>query len=131
MWQIVTVTNCHQLKLMAADGKLRYSDVADLEQMLRLVQSFPSKKAEPINRWLAEVEAERIKQMQDPELGIQQYLMDYKRLGFFANLVQPYLFVFIVIASFLRRSFPKESYILKLLSKRIIFSNQQNIIFEL
>ena len=48
-----TVTNCHQLKLRAADGKLRYSDVADLEQMLRLVQSIPSKKAEPIKRWLS------------------------------------------------------------------------------
>ena len=64
-----TVTNCHQLKLRAADGKLRYSDVADLEQMLRLVQSIPSKKAEPIKRWLAEVGAERIHQMQDPELN--------------------------------------------------------------
>ena len=66
------MTNCHQLKLRSADGKLRYSDVADLEQMLRLVQSIPSKKAETIKRWLAEVGAERIKQMQDPELGIQQ-----------------------------------------------------------
>ena len=62
------MTNCHQLKLSAADGKLRYSDVADLEQMLRLVQSIPSKKAEPIKRWLAEVGAERIHQMQDPNL---------------------------------------------------------------
>ena len=115
MRQIVTVTNCHQLKLRAADGNLRYSDVADLEQMLRLVQSIPSKKAEPKKRWLAEVGAERIKQMQDPELGIQQYLMDYKRLRFFATLVQPYLFVFIVIASFLRSSFAVgQSYVLQL-----------------
>ena len=82
-----TVTNCHQLKLRAADGKLRYSDVADLEQMLRLVQSIPSKKAEPIKRWLAEEGAERIKQMQDPELGIQQSLMDYKRLGYSDNWI--------------------------------------------
>ena len=82
-----TVTNCHQLKLRAADGKLRYSDVADLEQMLRLVQSIPSKKAEPIKRWLAEVGTERIKQMQDPELGIQQSLMDYKRLGYSDNWI--------------------------------------------
>ena len=82
-----TVTNCHQLKLRAADGKLRYSDVADLEQMLRLVQSIPSKKAEPIKRWLAEVGAERIQQMQDPELGIQQSLMDYKRLGYSDNWI--------------------------------------------
>ena len=82
-----TVTNCHQLKLRAADGKLRYSDVADLEQMLRLVQSIPSKKAEPIKRWLAEVGTERIHQMQDPELGIQQSLMDYKRLGYSDNWI--------------------------------------------
>ena len=81
------MTNCHQLRLRAADGKLRYSDVADLEQMLRLVQSIPSKKAEPIKRWLAEVGAERIKQMQDPELGIQQSLMDYKRLGYSDNWI--------------------------------------------
>ena len=81
------MTNCHQLKLRAADGKLRYSDVADLEQMLRLVQSIPSKKAEPIKRWLAEVGSERIKQMQDPELGIQQSLMDYKRLGYSDNWI--------------------------------------------
>ena len=58
-----TVTNCHQLKLRAADGKLRYSDVADLEQMLRLIQSIPSPKAEPFKRWLAQVGAERIQQM--------------------------------------------------------------------
>ena len=73
--------------MKAADGKLRYSDVADLEQMLRLVQSIPSKKAEPIKRWLAEVGAERIRQMQDPELGIQQSLMDYKRLGYSDNWI--------------------------------------------
>jgi len=82
-----TVTNCHQLKLRAADGKLRYSDVADLEQMLRLIQSIPSPKAEPIKRWLAQVGAERIRQMQDPELGIQQSLMDYKRLGYSDNWI--------------------------------------------
>ena len=71
-----TVTNCHQLKLRAADGKLRYSDVADLEQMLRLIQSIPSPKAEPFKRWLAQVGAERIQQMQDPELGIREDLTD-------------------------------------------------------
>ena len=81
------VTNCHQLKLRAADGKLRYSDVADLEQMLRLIQSIPSPKAEPFKRWLAQVGAERIQQMQDPELGIQQSLMDYKRLGYSDNWI--------------------------------------------
>ena len=82
-----TVTNCHKLKLRAADGKLRYSDVADLEQMLRLIQSIPSPKAEPFKSWLAQVGAERIQQMQDPELGIQQSLMDYKRLGYSDNWI--------------------------------------------
>ena len=62
-----TVTNCHQLKLMAADGKLRYSDVADLEQMLRLVQSIPSKKAESIKRWLAELTTTKITKEEHPQ----------------------------------------------------------------
>ena len=66
---------------------MRYSDVADLEQMLRLIQSIPSPKAEPFKRWLAQVGAERIQQMQDPELGIQQSLMDYKRLGYSDNWI--------------------------------------------
>ena len=82
-----TVTNCHQLKIMAADGKQRNTDVADLEQMFRIIQSIPSKKAEPFKRWLAQVGAERIHQMQDPELGIQQSLMDYKRLGYSDNWI--------------------------------------------
>jgi hypothetical protein len=82
-----TVTNCHQFKMMSADGKQRNTDVADLEQMLRLIQSIPSKKAEPFKRWLAQVGAERIHQMQDPELGIQQSLMDYKRLGYSDNWI--------------------------------------------
>ena len=82
-----TVTNCHQLKMMAADGKQRNTDVGDLEQMLRLIQSIPSPKAEPFKRWLAQVGAERIHQMQDPELGIQQSLMDYKRLGYSDNWI--------------------------------------------
>ena len=82
-----TVTNCHQLKMLAADGKYRSTDVGDLEQILRLVQSIPSKKAEPFKRWLAQVGAERIHQMQDPELGIKQSLMDYKRLGYSDNWI--------------------------------------------
>ena len=82
-----TVTNCHQLKMMAADGKQRNTDVADLEQMLRLIQSIPSPKAEPFKRWLAQVGAERIHQIQDPELGIQQSLVDYKRLGYSDNWI--------------------------------------------
>ena len=82
-----TVTNCHQLKMMAADGRQRNTDVADLEQMLRLIQSIPSPKAEPFKRWLAQVGAERIHQMQDPELGIQQSLVDYTRLGYSDNWI--------------------------------------------
>ena len=82
-----TVTNCHQLKMMAADGRQRNTDVADLEQMLRLIQSIPSPKAEPFKRWLAQVGAERIHQMQDPELGIKQSLVDYKRLGYSDNWI--------------------------------------------
>ena len=62
-----TVTNCHQLKLTAADGKQRLTDVADTEQVLRLVQSVPSKKAEPFKLWLAQVGQERLNQLQDPE----------------------------------------------------------------
>ena len=82
-----TVTNCHQLKMKANDGKLRETDVMNTEQILRLIQSIPSKKAEPFKRWLAQVGAERIQQMQDPELGIQQSLMDYKRLGYSDNWI--------------------------------------------
>ena len=77
-----TVTNCHQLKLTAADGKQRLTDVADAEQVLRLIQSIPSKKAEPFKQWLAQVGAERIRQMQDPELSIEQAIKDYRRLGY-------------------------------------------------
>lgn len=76
------VTNCHQLKMPAADGKMRATDVADTEQLLRIVQSVPSKKAEPLKRWLAEVGSQRIDQMQDPELGIEQAVRDYRRLGY-------------------------------------------------
>ena len=76
------VTNCHQLKLRAADGKLRATDVADTEQLLRIIQSVPSKKAEPLKQWLAEVGSQRIDQMQDPELSIEQAVRDYHRLGY-------------------------------------------------
>jgi len=82
-----TVTNCYQLKLMAADGKQRLADVADTEQVLRLIQSIPSKKAEPFKLWLARVGQERLNQLQDPELGIQQALRDYKRLGYSDNWI--------------------------------------------
>ena len=77
-----TVTNCHQLKLPAADGKKRATDVADMEQLLRLIQSIPSKKAEPVKQWLAEVGGQRIDQMIDPELTFQMAVQDYRRQGY-------------------------------------------------
>ena len=82
-----TVTNCHGLKLQAADGKLRLTDVADTEQLFRIIQSIPSPKAEPIKQWMAHIAAERIDQIQDPELSIQQAMMDYKRLGYSDNWI--------------------------------------------
>ena len=82
-----SVTNCHQLKLPAADGKKYLTDVADSEQLLRLIQSIPSKKAEPFKLWLARVGSERLDQLQDPELSIQQALRDYKRLGYSDNWI--------------------------------------------
>ena len=71
-----------RLKMLAPDGKMRETDAADLEQMLRIVQSIPSKKAEPLKRWLAEVGSERIQQMIDPEQSIQQAIADYKKQGY-------------------------------------------------
>ena len=70
-----TVTNCHQLKLRAADGKMRLADVADTEQLFRLIQSIPSPKAEPFKRWIAQVASQRLDQMQNPELSIDQVFM--------------------------------------------------------
>jgi hypothetical protein len=77
-----TVTNCHQLKMKAWDGKMRFTDVADTEQLFRLIQSIPSKKAEPFKRWMAEVAAQRLEQIQDPELSINQAVADWRRLGY-------------------------------------------------
>jgi hypothetical protein len=77
-----TVTNCYQLKMKAPDGKMRFTDVADTEQLFRLVQSVPSKKAEPFKLWMAQVAAQRIDQMQDPELNFEQAYADYRRLGY-------------------------------------------------
>ena len=77
-----TVTNCHALKLRAVDGKMRLTDVADTEQLFRIIQSIPSPKAEPFKLWMAQVASQRIDQMQDPELNIDQAIMDYKRLGY-------------------------------------------------
>jgi len=77
-----TVTNCNALKMLAPDGKMRFTDVADMEQLFRLIQSIPSKKAEPFKEWMAEVAAKRIDQMQDPELNFEQAYEDYRRLGY-------------------------------------------------
>lgn len=76
------LTNCKQLKLPAADGKNYKTDVADLQQMLRIIQSIPFKKAEPIKQWLSEVGAQRIDQMIDPELTFQMAVDDYRRQGY-------------------------------------------------
>ena len=76
------VTNCYQLKFMAPDGKMRLTDVADIEQLFRIIQSIPSPKAEPFKRWMAQVAAKRIDQMQDPELSIEQAVADYRRHGY-------------------------------------------------
>jgi len=76
------VTNCNGLKLRATDGKGYLTDVADTEQLLRIIQSIPSKKAEPFKLWLARLGQERLNQMQDPELNIEQMISDYKRLGY-------------------------------------------------
>lgn len=77
-----TVTNCHQLKMLAADGKMRLTDVADTEQLFRLIQSIPSPKAEPFKMWLAQVGRERIDEIEDPELGIDRLMETYLRKGY-------------------------------------------------
>jgi hypothetical protein len=83
--QLVSATN--QLKLPAADGKKYLTDVADTEQILRLIQSIPSKRAEPFKLWLAEVGSQRLDQLQDPEMSIEQAMRDYKRLGYTDNWI--------------------------------------------
>ncbi len=75
-----TVTNCHSLKMVATDGKMRFTDMADTEQLFRLIQSIPSPKAEPFKRWLAQVAAERLDELQDPELSIDRALEQYLKL---------------------------------------------------
>ena len=82
-----TVTNCNQLKLRAEDGKMRLTDVADTEQLFRIIQSIPSPKAEPFKQWMAQVAAERLDQLQDPELSIEQAVADYRRLGYSENWI--------------------------------------------
>lgn len=82
-----TVTNCHGLKMRAPDGKLRLTDCLTTEQLFRLIQSIPSPKAEPFKLWIAHVAKERLDQMEDPELSIQQALLDYKKLGYSENWI--------------------------------------------
>jgi len=77
-----TVTNCNGLKMLAPDGKMRMTDVANTEQVFRIIQSIPSPKAEPFKQWLAQTAKERLDQLQDPELSIEQAMVDYKRLGY-------------------------------------------------
>ncbi len=80
-------TNCSQLKMQSADGKLYKTDVADTEQLFRLIQSIPSPKAEPFKLWLAQVAAERLDEMQDPELTIDRALEQYLQLGYSENWI--------------------------------------------
>ena len=82
-----TVTNCNAFKLRAADGKMRLTDVADTEQLFRIIQAIPSPKAEPFKQWMAQVASQRLDQMQDPELSIDQAIIDYKRLGYSDNWI--------------------------------------------
>ena len=77
-----TVTNCNALKMPATDGKMRLTDVADTQQLFRLIQSIPSPKAEPFKQWMAGVASQRVDQMQDPELNFDQAYEDYRRLGY-------------------------------------------------
>ena len=80
-------TNCSQLKMQSTDGKFYLTDVADTEQLFRLIQSIPSPKAEPFKLWLAQVAAERLDEMQDPELSIDRALEQYMRLGYYESWI--------------------------------------------
>jgi hypothetical protein len=82
-------TNCSQLKMQSADGKFYKTDVADTEQLFRLIQSIPSPKAEPFKLWLAQVASERLDEMQDPELSIDRALDQYLKLGYSENWIHP------------------------------------------
>ena len=81
------VSDTNQLKLEAPDGKQRLTDVLDTQQVFRIIQSIPSRKAEPFKLWLAEVASQRLDQLQDPELSIEQAMLDYKRLGYTDNWI--------------------------------------------
>ena len=81
------VTNCNQLKMLSSDGKSYKTDVADTEQLFRLIQSIPSPKAEPFKVWLAQVGSERLDEMEDPEISIDRALENYRRLGYSENWI--------------------------------------------
>lgn len=76
------LTKCKKLKMLSADGKSHPTDAATAEPLFRIIQSIPSKKAEPFKQWMAQIAAQRLNQMQDPELSIEQAIVDYKRLGY-------------------------------------------------
>jgi hypothetical protein len=82
-----TLTNCDRLKMLAADGKMRMTDVADVEQLFRLIQSIPSPKAEPMKLWLAQLGRERLEEIDDPELGIERLMEYYHRAGYSDNWI--------------------------------------------
>ena len=82
-----TVTNCHGLKMLAPDGKMRLTDVADVEQLFRLIQSIPSPKAEPFKLWLSQLARERLEEIDDPELGIERLMEYYHRKGYSENWI--------------------------------------------
>jgi prophage antirepressor-like protein len=84
---IQSTTICSTLKLPAQDGKMRLTDVASTEQLFRIIQSVPSPKAEPFKQWMAHIAKERLDQLQDPELSIEQAMTDYKRLGYSDNWI--------------------------------------------
>ena len=81
------MTNCHGLRMQAADGKMRMTDVADPEHLFRLIQSIPSPKAEPFKQWMAQLAAERLDELQDPELTIDRALEQYLQLGYSENWI--------------------------------------------
>ncbi len=82
-----SVTNCHAFKMLAQDGKMRKTDVADTEQLLRLIQSIPSPKAEPFKVWLAKVGYERIEETEDPELAFDRAMQTYLKKGYSKNWI--------------------------------------------
>jgi prophage antirepressor-like protein len=84
-------TNCPQVAMQTESGKLRRTLAASTQQLLRIIQSIPSKKAEPFKLWLAEVANQRLNQLQDPELSIEQAMLDYKRFGYSDNWINHHL----------------------------------------